>query len=286
MRCYDIRKKEVEVELKPFEEVKDIGAGKHPRFQVSDTILLKKDEVKESVQQILDLCNRFHTEFRHRNNMDEEMLHRVNYFTAECMKINGIGSLRGQMMVQLCALFGLVPLHFYTYLPIHLNGGPGHFMKDGMNWGKGNRKSNLLRWNADIMAELHSLYNKELTYNMLENAACEIGRNTTPNDLHFNIPRVEDVGCNSSLSSRLKINFGKRRLQFYFRVDGNRNNNWKLQMFAGGKNKITVFPERTTSKNGSYFLSWTRAQSNGCLARSTKIKFNERMFATLDKSLS
>ena len=82
--------------------------------------------------------------------MDEEMLHRVNYFTAECMKINGIGSLRGQMMVQLCALFGLVPLHFYTYLPIHLNGGPGHFMKDGMNWGKGNRKSNLLRWNADI----------------------------------------------------------------------------------------------------------------------------------------
>ena len=249
---------EVPKEYKTFKEATDVGSGIHPRFVISVTKLMQKEELDETVQQILDLCNKFSTEFR-QNLPDSEILHRVNYFATKCTEIRGIGPLRGQMMVQLCALFGLVPLQFYTYLPIHLNGGPGGFMTNEMGWTDEGRKSNLLQWNTDILNELQALYNKEFTYNMFENAACEISRATSPNDLCYKIPSVTKY---DEKTSRFRLDFETSRLQFFFRVDGNRNNNWKLQMFGGGKNKISVFGEQGSSRGNQFLLEWTRAQTN------------------------
>jgi hypothetical protein len=114
---------------------------------------------------------------------------------------------------------------------------------------------------------------------MFENAACEISRLNPPDDLYFQIPSIDE---DAKLKNRLSLCFENKRLQFYFRVDGNRNNNWKLQMYAGGKNKINIF--KGANQRGACLMEWTRAKSNGRLARSTKIRVNLKYLWTLDNS--
>ena len=294
--CYEIRKKEFTSRLKAkknksgktaeelsrkanlsYMESTDVGSGIHPRFMVSRTKPFSTEKVDEYVEMLLLLCNQMNDRMKG-SKTDLESLHLVQYFATRCQEIPGIGPLKGQMMIQLCALFGLVPLEYYTFLPIHLNGGPGTFMMEEMGWDRDEDK-NLLEWNAKIVSEMQSLYNKEFTYNMFENAACEISRLQPPDDLHFAIPSVsEDI----MEKNKLSLDFESRRLQFYFRVDGNRNNSWRLQMFAGGKNKINVFPQR--NGKGPFVMEWTKAKSNGHLARSTNIRVNLKYFWTMNNA--
>ena len=292
--CYEIRRKEItsrpkakknrktgeEVSRKPYRsymDSTDVGSGMHPRFTVSTTKPFSTDKVEEYVEMLLLLCNEMNDRMKG-SKTDLESLHLVQYFTTRCQEIPGIGPLKGQMMIQLCALFGLVPLEYYTFLPIHLNGGPRTFMMEEMGWDRHEDK-NLLEWNVKIVSEMQLLYNKEFTYNMFENAACEISRLQPPDDLSFAIPSVSE---DTIEKNKLSLDFESRRLQFYFRVDGNRNNNWRLQMFAGGKNKINVFPPR--NGKGPFVMEWTRANSNGRLARSTKMRVNLKYFWTMNNA--
>ena len=298
-KCYELRKPDlVEKEIKkdksgdppgvirqrvissykPYHQSTDVGSGMHPRFSVNNTEVLTDTEVDVHVASLLDMCNRM-TERMARSNKDVQSLHLVQYFADECKEIPGIGPLKSQMMIQLFALFGLVPLEYYTFLPVHLNGGPGRFLKEEMGWIPG-RNKNLLEWNVKIVSELQALYNKEFTYNMFENAACEISRNTFPNDLSYKIPSISEDPIRQK---HISFDFKNERLQFYFRVDGNRSNNWRLQMYAGGKNKINVFA--TDKKGEPYLLSWTRAKSNGLLSRSTDVQVNLKQLWRLDNVL-
>jgi hypothetical protein len=270
-------RKQILEEYPSYEESKDVGNGSHPRYVTSYTPLLPSDKVNETVEFLLTLCNEMNERTK-RSNRDEESLHLVEFFAMKCQDIPGIGPTKSQMMIQLCALFGLVPLEYYTFLPMHLNGGPGVFMKEQMGWDNREDK-NLLQWNTEIVTQMQLLYNKELTYNMFENAACEICRKKPPDDLHFQIPSIDE---NKDWKNHLSLNFEKGRLQFYFRVDGNQSNNWNLQMYAGGKNKINIYP--VSKKRGSSLMEWTRAQSNGRLARSTKVHVNLKLLWTLDGS--
>ena len=297
--CYDIRKPErvekkikedksddsIEVKrqrilsnYKPYEDSTDVGSGRHPRFVVSETPVFTDTEVDGHVESLLDLCNKMRQRME-KSNSDVEILHKVQFFATECQTIPGIGPLKGQMMVQLFALFGLVPLEYYTFLPVHLNGGPGRFMREEMGWNSCEDK-NLLKWNTEIVSEMQALYNKEFTYNMFENAACELSRNKSPHDLYYKIPSISK---NPQDPKSISIDFVKGRLQFYFRVDGNRGNNWKLQMFAGGKNKINVFA--TNRKGDPYLLEWPRAKSNGLLVRATKVRVNLKQLWGLDNAI-
>ena len=272
----DVRKQILE-DYPSYEESTDVGNGLHPRFVTSNTPLLPTDEVNETVEFLLTLCNEMNDRTK-RSNRDEESLHLVQFFAQKCQDIPGIGPLKSQMMIQLCALFGLVPLEYYTFLPMHLKGGPGVFMTEEMGWDKSVDK-HLLEWNTKIVSQMQLLYNKEFTYNMFENAACEISRLNPPDDLYFQIPSIDE---DAKLKNRLSLCFATKRLQFYFRVDGNRNNNWKLQMYAGGKNKINIF--QGANQRGACLMEWTRAKSNGRLARSTKIRVNLKYLWTLDNS--
>ena len=148
---------------------------------------------------------------------DFQKLEVAQQFAFDCQTaMVGIGPLKGQMMVQLCSLFGPVPLDFYTFLPIHLKGGPGIFMKEMMNWEK-TKDNSLLQWNVDIVSRLQQLYNKEVTYNLFENGSCEIGRRNPPNDLYFLIPNAT-----KDKQGMIQFKFNSSCLQFFFRVDGNR----------------------------------------------------------------
>lgn len=260
-----------------YEESTDVGNGLHPRFVTSNTTVLSPAKVNETVEFLLTLCNEMNERTK-RSNRDVESLHLVQFFALKCQDIPGIGPLKSQMMIQLCALFGLVPMEYYTFLPMHLKGGPGVFMTEEMGWDKSVDK-NLLEWNAGIVSQMQLLYNKEFTYNFFENATCEISRSNPPDDLYFQVPSIdEDV----KMKNRLSLCFENKRLQFFFRVDGNRCNNWKLQIYAGGKNKINLYP--VGNQRGSSLMEWTRAQSNGRLARSTKIRVNLKYLWTLDNS--
>jgi len=217
-------------------------------------------------------------ERKKRTNRDIESLHVVQFFALLFQKIPGIGPLKSQMMIQLCALFGLVPFDYYTFLPMHLEGGPGKFMTEEMGWDKCVTK-HLLEWNAGIVSQMQLLYNKEFTYNFFENATCEISRKSPPDDLYFQVPSIDE---DMKMKNRLSLHYENKRLQFFFRVDGNRSNKWKLQMYAGGKNKINIYP--VSNQGGPSLMEWSRAQSNGRLARSTKIRVNLKYLWTLDNS--
>ena len=301
-RCYEIKKEEIitrnlekdtsnrpkeivlhdlRMNYPAYSDATDVGGGSHPRFVPSQTTVLSEVSVDVHVEEILDLCNQMN-ERMSRSHHDVVSLQLVHHFADEFSKlIPGIGPIKSQMLVQLCALFGLVPLEYYTFIPMHFNGGPGKFMVNEMGWNKTSDK-NLLQWNVDIVTEMQALYNKEFTYNMFENAACEISRRYPPDDLYFAIP---SIAKHPTRKDQIILDFTNKRLQFYFRVDGNRSNNWRLQMYAGGKNKISVFGNSRVGKKEPLMMNWTRAQSNGFLSRSTNVKINSRVLWSLDNSI-
>ena len=268
-----------------YEMAADVGCGNKNRFQTSNTKVLGNGVIKKYVDILLDNCNKMH-ERSCRQMKDVEKLHLVQFFSTELQVIPGVGTLKSQLLVQLCSLFGLVPLDYYTFLPIHLTGAPEKFMTQLMKWDK-SRNSDLLLWNVQIVNELQCLYNKEFTFNMFENAACEIARKDPPLDLYYNIPTLEKFKSKEPTYNlnRVSINFDKKRLQFFFRVDGNRNNSWRLQMYAGGKNKINLFASQKEEENNQTLFRWTRAKSNGCLSVTTNVGINTKLLWKLDNVL-
>ena len=167
---------------------KDIGSGKYQRFQPSCTQVFTEIEVNTTVDLILDLIDHY-TSRNITALSDKDKLVLVGELTAKLEDgIKGIQVLRGQMIVQLCALFGLLPLDFYTHIPMHVSGGgPKAFMFNLMKW---NETDSLLDWNVSIVNDLQDLFNNELTYNMFENATCEIGRSGRAEDVYFFLPKL------------------------------------------------------------------------------------------------
>ena len=213
---------------------KDVGSGKYKRFQPSNTMLLTKVEVNEKVNIILDLIDHF---ISHNigNQTDIEKLRIVEALTSKVADaIKGISTMRGQMIVQLCALLGLLPLDFYTHIPMHLKGGgPRTFMLEFMGW---NINENLLEWNMRIVRELQELFNKELTYNMFENGTCKIGRHQRAKDVYFILPRL--TADKQMMGNPKECN---PHLQIFFRIKGKQNSKWNLQGYAGGSKKVIIF---------------------------------------------
>jgi hypothetical protein len=161
------------------------------------------------------------------------------------------------MVIQLCALFGLISLNFYTFLPMHMSGGgPEKFMTSLMGWDKSDDQ-NLLAWNVKTVNEIQMLFNKEFTYNMFENCSCEIGRLYTPHDVFFELPKLDyDTSTTTAQVSKSKS------LQMFFRIDGNRNNEWSLQAYAGGKKKVIIFCDDCSKHKKKPLLEWQRMQGN------------------------
>ncbi len=262
------------------EELHDLGCGDRPRFQPSVNKMLSEKEVEAAVNvlrsQIDELSTNDLTKLT-----DLEILcvvQRVNtYIIGE---IKGIGYLRGQMIIQMCALFGLISLNYYTYLPIHLSGGgPENFMTSLMGWQKTDDKT-LLQWNVKIVKEMQELFNREFTYNMFENCACEIGRATTPHDVFFKLPYL----IHHESEKKVTVSSSKK-LQMFFRVDGNRNNEWSLQAFAGGKKKVIIFCDKPSKHKKKPLLQWQRTRDSNLIPPSAKLRI-EKLNSDVIKDLN
>lgn len=246
---------------------KDIGSGKYQRFQPSCTDVFTEIEVNSKVDLILDLIDHY-TSCNITSLSDKEKLVLIGEFTTQLDKgIKGIRVLRGQMIVQLCALFGLLPLDFYTHIPMHVSGGgPKAFMLNLMKW---NESDSILDWNISIVKELQALFNNELTYNMFENATCEIGRSGRAEDVFFILPKLTYIQEGTDYDGKDTC----CDLQLFFRIEGNRNSEWCLQAYAGGNKKVIVFCDNKQKHKKNPLVEWKRSKRTGFILRESKLKF-------------
>ena len=90
----------------------------------------------------------------------------------ELLKLDGIGKVRATHLIQLSALLGLIPLHFYVYIPVHMEGGTGKFMLQELGYKKNSAYLN--KYQEDL-TYLQQIYGINFTSNMFENMACILG---------------------------------------------------------------------------------------------------------------
>ena len=94
------------------------------------------------------------------------------------LKLKGIGKVRASHLIQLASLLGIIPLQYYVYLPSHLEGGTGKFLKNEFGFSdiKPKDTDTLLERHNTAFMELHNVYGNNFTSNMFENMACILGR--------------------------------------------------------------------------------------------------------------
>jgi len=247
--------------------MKDVGAGKGPRYQPSCAEFLDELVVKLYVKEMLELNIQASSNMRSLNQGDDlRKLIEVQRYTSCLQMFQSIGPVRSQAICQLTALFGLIPLDFYSYLPMHLSGGPGNFLRDLMGFdtnfdSKVKENNALLEWNVKTVTTLQKLYNKELTYNKFENVTCEISRQNVTNDFFYYLPWLDENGtC-----------IVPERLQLFFRVHGNKTNQWSLEAFDG-KKRHCIFSD---NPRNSPLLKWERSSNNGAVKMTHNLKINK-----------
>ena len=264
------------VPIKDIETMKDVGCGSNPRYQPSNTTFLSEETVNEYVKYIADTCSS-HSEKMSRCYKVADKLKLVVSFTESMKELTGIRDVKSQAICQLCALFGIIQLDFYTYIPMHNGGGREIFMSNLMNFQtsvgakKKEREEEIIDWNINQVSEIQDLYNKEFTYNMFENLTCEIVRGNTAYDLFFKMYHLKVCDGKQIILDRNK------RLQLFFRVNGRQSCNWVLEGFSG-KSKFYLFAERHSSK--AALLRWERA-SNGHIRKNVRLQIGKEGLALI-----
>jgi hypothetical protein len=212
----------------------DIGSGRNARHQPSNNTVYTEEDV---LRYVFFLNMKFE-EYSERSNALPSHMSREHFCLFLSLKqtleneLPGVGNLRASHIILLASLVGLLPLSFYVYVPMHLHGGPGTFMKEDMCWNSNNtyrhyqkKDDSIVHWTFDTMKELHVLFTTEFTPNMYENASCILGRKSRRYDTHYYLPWY-DKG-----SKQLTI----PKMQLHFRVNGKRNNDWEVEAFDGCK---------------------------------------------------
>lgn len=210
---------------------KDVGCGRHPRHQPSNNTVYPEEDV---LSYVFYLNMKFDEYTQRSNALPSSMTyeHFILFLSLQQAietELPGVGHLRATHIILLGSLLGLLPLTFYVYVPMHLHGGPGKFLKEDMGWNNNNNSNSnskndtMIHWTIDTMKELHALFTTEFTPNMYENASCILGRNSTKYDIHYYLPWY-DVESHKLTDPKM---------QLYFRVNGKRNNNWQVEAYDG-----------------------------------------------------
>ena len=172
----------------------------------------------------------------------------VQSLKEDCKVIMGIGDVRSMTMINFASLLGILPLDYYVYVPMHLSGGPGKFLKNEMSWDlvvssiPGETISEkLCEWTNRELKEMQELFTSELFPNMYENGSCIISRGIIRDDPYFMLPWYD---CNSKKVTEPKF-------QLCFRVIGHKRNTFELEVFDGCSRHIIISslsPERSQVK--------------------------------------
>ena len=175
---------------------------------------------------------------------NKDIKHHMKLFSDLAIDIShmipGIGIVKAGTLISLASLTGFLQLGYYVNHPIHNQGGPKMFISRDMGFKAASNPELLLNWNVEITEKYRTLFNNELTPNMLENASCILGRGKKGKDLFYFLPWYD----------RQNQTFTKDNFQLCFRVVGERLHNWQLVAFDGVNNVVVI------SKNGHIDYNW------------------------------
>ena len=156
-------------------EGSDLGSGQKPRFQPSHNKLYSEKQVKDATQKLKSIFAKYRNDLSNMGvrstlnilQLSETLLRDVCGFTIEGVKTtNGIiGPVRGTHLIQISSLLGILPLAFYSYIPMHLGGGPETFMTNWSSLGSTGKvnKGSIIEWNAIILDNLAKIFGRDFT---------------------------------------------------------------------------------------------------------------------------
>jgi hypothetical protein len=127
---------------------------------------------------------------------------------------------------------GLIPLEFYTNVPVHLSNKSGtqKFMIDYMGWKDHGPETSeeLLQWNVSTLRSIGKLFNKEFTYHFLENYFCIRGRGKITKDVLYHFPQISPTTASLNLVV-------EEIPQLFYHVSGNKCCDWRMVVFNGDR---------------------------------------------------
>ena len=159
--------------------------------------------------------------------------------------MDGFGPLRSSHTIQLLSLIGVIPLQYYVYLPIHMSGGPGNFIKK-LNW----TKKNMHKKCTEEISTLQKIYGCNFTPNMFENMSCILGRTKKRKDIFYYLPSI--VG-NQDGSNKLSET---QDIQFTFRIKISNINNIFMTCKSSTYAKEEIVMSSTSSSKSKSIVSY------------------------------
>ena len=163
-------------------------------------------------------------------------------------ELPGFDESRATDMILLSSLVGLLPLDYYINLPMHLFQANGQFMSREMNWNTSS--GDIMMWSLSTIKCLQTHFTNKLTPNMFERATNILGRSDELQqyDIHFYFPWYD----------RVSNQFTDPKMQFYFRINGFSNNDWRLEVYNGSSTVILQSSEYSVivySKNQNNMIT-------------------------------
>lgn len=235
---------------------KDVGSGSVNRFQCSNNQVY--DDVH--LQGIITSLRHKFQEYSDRMSNTSNSKQKYLLFSSLIEEIDrdnelfpGIGKFRASHLVQLSSLIGLLPLEFYTYVPLHATGGTWEFLKNTMNIGSiiningSTCRDELIEWTVTEMKKLQSFFTKEYTPNMNENLHCILGRKLHKKDVMYLLPWIDKAKRQLTCPS----------IQYVFRVNSHNSNKLYLECFDGTSIRTIIGDGGLLKrKNDKFELDW------------------------------
>ena len=169
------------------------GGGGYERFSPSSNLIYREEKVRSIIHSLNKIFAETTCDFEEK--LQKKLTPSIcfnSYFELETKLLtifegSGIAKVRVCHLIQLSALLGLIPFHFYVYLPIHMSGGTGSYLTNELGY-CGN-KINMEQYIQDLTL-LQNIYGINFTSNMFENISCILGRKKEVYDVFYFLPWV------------------------------------------------------------------------------------------------
>ena len=251
MACKSITQKQINV---------DVGSGgTYTRFSTSDNTTLTETQVKE-------YCDFLNFEFavirrdfnllKHRFSNDF-CFNKFRELQQKLQAIPGIGPLRSSHLIQIAALFRLIPLQLYVFLPPSTSSsknGSLKFWKHDMQWDD----KDIYQLYTKELVELQNIYGQSFTSNMFENISCILGRSKARKDIFYKFPIITKDDNNQYQVGNIYKD------QFVFRVKVNDINNIALivKTSSTSKERVVYSSKANASMKDNDIISYRETAHN------------------------
>ena len=168
-----------------------------------------------------------------KQNNKEEKLKLFNWvqksLCISCPRLNSIDGNQASVIIQVSALIGMLPLDYYTNIPICCNRESLYFIEkyfgiSNMTYWKDIQKQEyLIHLTQEEMLSLQDIFTNEYTANMNNNLISIISRDELRSDIFYFLPWMLPNG----------ISLTEPKLQLMFRICGKRKDLWTLEAFDG-----------------------------------------------------